>query len=245
MTGSLLQRTKRVFGGHALEASAAIRALFARPAGQAERLFMVFGRGRSGSTLLVNMLDAHPEVTCLGEILRYRTFFPVPYITNALSALPTPCRGFKLLSYQLRSNEVRVIHMRRDNLFSHAVSNIYATRRGAYHSTDRQARAHRRIHIDPGEIRSWMDGSRALLMFEREFLADMAPLEVVYERDLEDAARQAGTYAAAIDYLGLAAHPPVVTLEKVTPRDYPALISNYAEIRRALQGTEYAAYLPE
>ena len=209
--------------------------------------------------MLVDMLEQHPEVACLGEILRYGALAPARYVENRLGVLDGRVRGFKLLSYQLRSlsaagqsdlrawltgRGVRVIHLRRDNLFAHAVSNIYAARRGAYHSTDRGAAVHRVIHVEPAELRRRMDGSRALLAFEEAFLHGIERLELGYERDLEGPAARARAFAAVTGFLDLPPAAFEVGLTKVTPRDYRSLISNYDEIAAGLAGSADALFLP-
>lgn len=257
---SPLGRFKRALGGPLLEASAALRAARHPPADPGWRPFVVFGRGRSGSTLLVQMLEAHPELSCLGEILRYPPLSPVRYVENRLRALPTPRRGFKLLSYQVRGlrtaadraairvwlvdRDARVIRLRRENLFDHAVSNIYAARRGAYHSTDRRAGRHLRLRIEVAELRGWMEGSAALLSFEDDFLGDLPRLELGYERDLATGAARSAAFRAVADYLGVPHLDVQPSLQRVTPRDYRDLILNYREIEAGLGGTDLARYLP-
>ena len=38
--------------------------------------FVIFGRGRSGSTLLVSLLNSNPDIHCDGEILSRKKLFP-------------------------------------------------------------------------------------------------------------------------------------------------------------------------
>jgi hypothetical protein len=251
---------KRAFGGPLLEAAAATRALTRKGGRRDGPEFVIFGRGRSGSTMLVEMLDGHPDIACLGEILRYRALAPLFYLDNCLSGLAAPVRGFKLLSYQVRTScgpsarsrirerlidgGVKVLHIRRENLFGHAVSNIYAARRGAYHSTDARAGRHRRIRIEPQELLAWMRGSEDLLRFEEHFLAGMPRHDIVYERDLEPPAARAAAHAGVTDFLGVARGSFGVRLEPVTPRDYRMLILNYGEVEAGLRGTPYAQFLP-
>lgn len=251
---------KRNLGGSVLEARAMLRRLTdgSGVAVEERRPFILFGRGRTGSTVLVQMLDSHPDVTCLGEILRFRTLAPVTYINNSLASLKTRHQGFKLLSYQVRTlcspanqrrirdwileNDAKIVHLHRDSLLEHAISNIYAVRRRVYHSTDRKSAQHKPIHIEPAELAERMDGSLQLLDFERQFLDGLPTLEIVYERDLEDAASQRRTYEAILDYLGLEPQRFEVGLEKVTPRNYEELISNWAEIKRHFEGTAFERY---
>lgn len=256
------KRLKHLVGGYILESTAALQAsLLQNTINQKDyHPFIFFGRGRSGSTLLVEMLNAHPSVTCLGEILRYRTFAPVKYIDNCLNACGSDHRGFKLLSYQVKTlcspnkqasirrwledNNVTIFHLHRENTLNHAISNIYANRRNVYHSTNKQAKRHNSIHIAPDELLKWMDGSLRLLDFEKEFLDGLKYMNIIYERDLSDAEDQHKTYSAILEQLKLPHHEYTTKLKKVTPPDLKHLIINYAEIEQTLTNTAFEKYLP-
>lgn len=260
MKASRRHGLKHALGGHLLEARAFFEAIATRnDPDSPPSYFVFFGRGRSGSTLLVELLDGHPQIACLGEILRFRTFAPASYIRNCMKTCDAPRRGFKLLSYQVRTlcsparqsairdwmeeNRVTVFHLRRENLLRHAVSNIYAERRGAYHSTDKGAATRQSIHIEPEELLRWMDGSKALLEFELGFLEGLDRFEIVYEKHLSDAERQQQTYSEILAKLDLPHHPSSTTLKKVTPPDLRQLIENFSEIERALSGTAHEQHL--
>ncbi len=258
----MIKSLQHKFGGYLLEGNAIVQTFLSEQGkhNQGAVQFVLFGRGRSGSTLVVEMLDAHPLATCLGEILRYPTIAPIPYIQNRLSVCPTPVRGFKLLSYQVKElcsvrkqqairrwlmdNKATIFHLRRDNLLNHAVSNIYAARRGAYHSTDQHADKHQAILIEPDELLRWMDGSRSLLEFEMALLDGLERTDLVYERDLATPEAQTETHSRLLNALRLPTHDYRSTLKKVTPPDLRLLISNFDAIAEALRGTPYEQFLP-
>ena len=262
MKTTLNRRMKLAVGGPILEVAAAARVpLIARQRRKpAEQSFVLFGRGRSGSTVLVDLLDSHPDICCLGEVLRYPTFFPLSYVNRLLAEPDAPIRGFKLLSYQVRDmkrpahsdalrdwiveNQVRIFHMKRDDLLRHAVSNIYARRREAFHSTDRKADQFKRIEVTPSELLSWMSGSEQLVQFEEDWLGTLPRETIVYERDLSTVERQAATRRRVLNTFGLPADAGHETdLRPVTPRNLDALLSNFDEIRAALERTKYAHFL--
>lgn len=111
--------------------------------------FAIFGRGRSGSTVLTSLLNAHRHISCEGEILHDRVFFPRLHIDWCASRCQSEVYGFKLLSYQLRDvqpigNPARFlrslydggyqfIYLTRRNLLFHALSNLNARQNKFHH----------------------------------------------------------------------------------------------------------------
>lgn len=225
-----------------------------------ERRFVLFARGRSGTTLLLSLLDRHPAAACDGEILRRRARHPRGLI-EAREALTTPpVYGFKLLSYQLRSLQThwpnrralleglvndgfRVIYLRRRNLLRHALSGLYAEHRRRWHQTS-EAASHERFSIDRSDLFRWLDGSTQLARFEQRMLEALPHLALTYEDDLEDAAVHARTLHRVTGWLGLDPIDPQTTLQRTTPRRLDAFVDNAAEVRRWVAASPYARFLP-
>ena len=192
---------QRRFGGYLLEASSLIRSGMLRLQGAPapSSRFVIFGRGRSGSTLLVSMLDSHGQICCDGEVMWFRTLAPGDYLRRCLRNGKSPVSGCKLLSYQMRGihgmppstrflrdltdDGVTMIYLRRKNLIRHAVSNIYARKRRIYHSSQDQSGVHRKVHISLQEIESWIAGSEALGRYEAEVLNGVPHMALTYEAD--------------------------------------------------------------
>lgn len=248
---------KRQLGGYVLEAQSAWRGLGSTGTA-AEKRFVLFGRGRSGSTLLVQMLDSNPAIGCLDEILRFRTFMPVRMVDRELSRLDKSIRGFKLLSYQVRTlhgrhdrqlrdwmaqPDVCIFHLKRENILRHALSNVYADARHAYHSTDSSAARAMKITVTPETLFRWMCGSLELLEWEERYLGDLDRDEIVYERDLATPEAQAETLTRVSATLGVMSVPTEAPQRMVTPRDYGAFVANWSELHDAIRASEFSAYL--
>ncbi|MEM9980263.1 MAG: hypothetical protein AAF808_21770, partial [Cyanobacteria bacterium P01_D01_bin.2] len=80
------------------------RDLIQTQSNQSSQRFIIFGRGRSGSTALVSLLNCLPKVYCDGEILEQRVLWPQSYVkakAHTVQACAT-VYGCKILSYQLR-----------------------------------------------------------------------------------------------------------------------------------------------
>lgn len=261
-------KPKERFGGYLLESKAlldfAVKRLTRPDSKEPQRRFVLFGRGRSGSTLLVRMLDQHSDIECLGEILRCRVMRPQAYVDHCLGALSAPVAGFKLLSYQLReilelpaqpsgnaflkhlqAQGYRIVYTRRSNLFRHALSNLYAQKRRTYHQDAHSAStaASTQVVISPREMVEWMSGSERLDAYEQAALHGVEHLELIYERDLETPGQQDRTLSRVMAYLGVDAQRTIATLARTTPRDISQFIDNHEELLRELRKTRFATHI--
>lgn len=226
-----------------------------------ESRFVIFGRGRSGSTLLVRMLDQHRDITCLGELLRCRLVFPHAYRDRCLRLSATPCSGFKLLSYQvtqvmgvrpdsgylrqMQDEGFRVIYIHRDNYLRLAVSNMYARLRGRFHvdgavNSGEKTEAH---YFAPDELLQWMQGAATRTAEERELLRGVDYFDVLYERDLEAAESQEATIARLFRWFGVEEQAVSPSLRQATPRRLNTIIKNYDEVECTLRNSEFSRFL--
>jgi len=112
--------------------------------------FIIFAHYRTGSTLLANLLNCHPEIFCDTEIfLKFlkskfnKVFFPDLYITGKLAKKKNRIYGFDLKLYQLKElnicysdqqhqdfllnlyqNDCKILYLRRRNLFRQEASSL-------------------------------------------------------------------------------------------------------------------------
>lgn len=256
---------QRRLGGILLEAGSAGVALSRRLSGarRPDHRFIVFGRGRSGSTLLVSMLDNHPAITCAGEVLRFRTINPKAHLDRVLNAGTTPVSGAKLLSYQMRDihkmsyqvdflrkladEGVTIIYLVRENLVRHAISNIYARAQRIYHRKSGDAslvgQTRPKIMITVAEITAWIEGSAQLGEYEKAVLNDVPHRPLTYERDLSTPAARAITWADLLAQFELGFQPIRTTLQKITGDDLRQIIANHDELIDGLTNTPYSRFL--
>lgn len=255
---------QRKLGGILLEAHSTGQALqrHLKRIPKPEHRFILFGRGRSGSTLLVSMLDNHPAMTCAGEVLRFRTLNPTAHLNRVLDNGGRPVSGAKLLSYQMRSihnmppetdflrrladDGVTIIYLLRENLVRHAVSNIYARTQRVYHVTNGSTpQARPKITLTAAQISSWIDGSARLGDYEQSVLRNVPHLKLTYETNLATPAAREATWTNLLSVFGQNPQPLRTTLQKVTADDLRQVIENYDEVMSELSNTPYARYLPD
>ena len=255
---------QRNLGGVLLEVHSGGRALQARlrRIPKPEHRFVLFGRGRSGSTLLVSMLDNHPAMTCAGEVLRFRTLNPMAHLNRVLDAGGRPVSGAKLLSYQMRTihhmppdtdflrrlagNGVTIIYLQRENLVRHAVSNIYARSQRVYHLPNGSSAGPRpKITITARQISDWIEGSVRLGDYEQAVLRDVPHVPLTYESNLATPALREVTWSTLLSLFGQSPQPLRTTLQKVTADDLRLIIANHDELMADLSNSAYARFLPD
>jgi LPS sulfotransferase NodH len=224
--------------------------------------FVIFGRGRSGSTTLVSLLDSQQHVQCDDEILRRRVLFPRQHVQAMCARSHSPVYGCKILSYQvsevqpLRRREefvrdltrdgFRVLHLTRDNVVEHAVSNIRARQLG-FHRASADPAVDRRVTVARDELMHWIEQSEALARFEDAALAGVPHLALTYESALAHESLQQTTLQRVCAYLDLPQPAPGTRsrFAKISPPALRESVANYDQLVGFLRGTPYARWLPE
>lgn len=222
--------------------------------------FILFAQGRTGSTLLGDLLRSHSKVYFGDEILSTKVSSPRWTAERLRWRHARHAVGFHVKIYQLtddqgvadpgawlrgmHSHGWRVISLRRKNLLRHVLSNMTAQAANRYEeragSTDR---VRIRPHVDPGDLVHWMGVRAGVGAREAAALDGIQDLALTYETDLADPASWRDTMQRVFGYLDL---PPVevaTTLRKQNPGTLTDLIANYDEVAEAVRGTEYAPYL--
>ena len=145
------------------------------PKSEPEKKFVIFTVGRSGSTLLVNLLHSHEQIHCDDELYKRKLFSPIRYLRCKTLLSSKKIYGFKLNTYHFRDqkivnpkvfiNEVfeegyQIISLRRRNIVRQAISHMYALHRDIFHHKETHpvefvptlsAKANTHLHVDRGQ----------------------------------------------------------------------------------------------
>jgi len=232
--------------------------------GTGPRQLVVLTPGRSGSELLVSLLDGHPQIRCEGEILRVprrqARRYVIGHARRALDRGRTQGKraevyGWKLITSQLQWYPERypdptgflsactaagglLVVLRRRNRVNQALALIHGERSGFdFHSRDEFTP----MAVEPELLLAqlyWYDEADSWLV---ETTASLPHLPLFYEDDLTTAERQQATVAEICARLGLRFVPTEATLAPVAPADPLARVSNIQEVVAALAGTRYSA----
>jgi hypothetical protein len=220
--------------------------------------FVLFAQGRTGSTLLGDLLGDHPEVFFGHEIFQQ----PVRSTRWELAWLQgrhaRHVVGFHVKIYQLTDVQGvadagawlrrlhrrgwQVIALRRENLLRHVLSNMTALAADRYSDRSGQP-GPGKLHVDPDHLVHWMGVREQVGRAEERALEGIPHLALTYEHDLQDPGVWDTTSARAFEYLGLSAVPVSTNLRRQNVGGLPDLIENLAEVEGALHGTAYAKFL--
>lgn len=221
--------------------------------------FVLFGRGRSGTTALVSLLDGVKEIRCDGEILSNPVLLPQIYLRSCCANSSTLAYGCKILSYHIRDVQpllqrrrflqhldqagFKVIYLRRHNLFLHALSNIRARVSGYYQKKTDGPVESRVITVKSENVLDWMQRSERLAIYESELLRGLDILPITYEDDLQHSSQHQPTVDKICDFLGVPSSPVTSTYRKQSSGPWQDAIANHQELTKFLSKTPYAHYL--
>lgn len=223
--------------------------------------FILFGRGRSGTTALLSMLDDVPALHCEGEILHNYVPYPYRHVLGRSARTGAMGYGCKILSYQVRDVQTalehpeafihrlwdeggfQILYLRRTNLLRHALSNIRARREQFHQKMDGAPAQARALHVDPNRVVGWIRSSEALGTYEEQLLRDVPHLSLTYEEHIRDSEAHQETVDEICSFLGVESVPIESSYEKIAPSSLQAGVANYSELADRLKDTPYQRYL--
>lgn len=225
--------------------------------------FVIFGQGRTGSTLLTSLLNSHSEITCEGEILAGRVLNPLLYVTyRSRIQSASDVYGFKVKIYQLTHtqklylNDVinffqklsedkwQIIYLRRENLLRHAISNMIVENTGLYHRfSDNRVFWNKKIHVDYQQLLISMEKREKFQEAESCVLKHIDYVPLVYEKDLLDVDAQQKTVDMLCDLIGISRCPAQTNLVRINIGKLSNIVHNYQEIQAKIEQTRFSQFL--
>lgn len=249
--------------GYVFEIYSYLNLLIKRPQ-KPDSKFVIFGKSRSGSTLLVSLLNSNSQIYCDSEIFSRKVLFPYPFLKVRTLLGGKKVYGFKLLTYHLgdilnlntsekkqsflqfiNHQGFKFIYLKRENVLRQVLSNMYAHHRGRFHST-LQANVERRekIYVELQALQEHLYQHEYIdRLIETELLKDIPHFRLSYEKDLGDSRSFKATFKRLADYLSFQFQIPETTLVKVTPKNLDDLIENHKEVEKYLKSHGYERYL--
>lgn len=222
--------------------------------------FVVQSLGRSGSTLLTDLLAAHPLIECDGEILSHRLLITSPerLVRDRARLFPSKCYGFKIRPRHyadqsiadpaaflsgLSGNGWHIIHLERRNLLRIALSWVANERTKVVHRTVRDRTGVQRQHIPIDRLMRQLTRVAGDVEIERKALAAVPHHRLVYEDDLLAPDVRQASMDRLFGTLGLPPAPVSTKLVRLTSDRLEEFVENSDDVRAALRGTEWEQFL--
>jgi hypothetical protein len=219
------------------------------------RHFAIMSMGRTGSTLLVDLLGSHPQIECRGELINpmmgmFKDHPGLPlreFLDGHAYQTTRPIRGFKMpvnwiLYYpgileEFRRDAYRIVRLRRDDALEHFLS-VKLAKRNANWGSDRSYDVER-VTIPPWEWLNFVGMRHALEDAMDRFCAGLETLRVTYEEILQET-----THAAILEFLGADRRTLTTTTVRGRTRPTPEVVENYDALVRFFAASPYAPLFP-
>jgi LPS sulfotransferase NodH len=227
------------------------------------RRFIVLTRDRTGSNMLIQMLNSHPNVAADYEIfaklygqteqsILHKAFSKQPFYIKA--------KGFKIFYYHPQDsdskvvwellqpmNDLYVIHLKRRNILRTLISSRVAYNTGIYGvRSEKEATAFRnRIQpiIYPAEqLREHFEQTRNWEKSGQKTFENHPMISIDYE-DLVEYGEQ--TFKEVTDFIGVAFRRPRTDFKKQATQPLRSLLENYDELKSEFRGTRWGDFFDE
>lgn len=222
--------------------------------------FVVQSLGRSGSTLLTDLLAAHPQIECDGEILSHRLWITTPerLVRDRARLFPSKCYGFKMRPRHYDDQHIadpaaflkalhdegwHVVHLERRNLFRIALSWVANEQTKVVHRTMRDHSVRQRQHVPIAMLRRQLTRVAHDVAVEQQALSGVPHHRMVYEDDLLAADTRQASMDRLFEMFGLPPSPVATKLVRLTSDRLEDFVENHDEVRQGLRGTEWEKYL--
>lgn len=222
--------------------------------------FLIYSRPRSGTTLLVNVLNQAPHVRCDNELLHDLILRPVGFLRDLPKRAGPDIKayGVKLLSYQLMEVQrvtrpiaffdqltrmnYKVIHLTR-RTWDQTLSLVKAQHSGVYFGETHGAEG---FSINPETFLLSLRWNMRMLDYENEVMRHVDHIAIDYERDLKTPAARHTSVGELCRELGLEVQSSYETTLKPTGGKFGAQkIANMDEIVDRVRSEGLAHLLPD
>jgi LPS sulfotransferase NodH len=224
---------------------------------------IVLARSRTGSNLLVSLLNSHPLIRIRGEKcarLHGQDIYEV--LKTAFSARsPKVClAGFKLFYYHPNDQDsdllwqtlvalpnLKVIHLRRENILRTLLSRKIASVQDVWKNSGETADAEGvkprlTVHLSQGELEKGFTQTRGWEQWGEQLFREHAMHAVTYEELVED---RDETMERLFEFLGVEGWSTETVLEKQNTQRLSELIENYDDLCHAFQNTPWSGFFNE
>lgn len=217
--------------------------------------FAIVCMGRTGSSLLVNLLNSHPDIECQGELFRPATAFSKfpgmsrrEFLEKHAYEGDLPIRGFKMpfdwildhpcIFDDFRHLGYKILRLNRRNALSHFVSIKLAQLNNNWGS--RHPYSIGKTSVDAVELYQFIGSRHSCNTVLDRFSAPLECITLHYETIMAPQ-----SHADVLQFLG--ARPHALTTDTIKQRSRPLAeaIENIAELELALGQTRMAELMKD
>ena len=227
-----------------------------------DKRFMIVTTGRTGSELLVDLLNSQPGIFCDGEILNDRRLSAQRFVAgrSAKAAMGgAQAYGCKLVQRHfgfqptferddflsgMHDQGYELIYLRRENTLAQALSAAIG-RHGRWHWHQGEKASFTPATIDPVELLGLaflFDECDQYLQF---LLQPLTHMSITYEDDLVGQAAQQATVDRICARLGIASVAGSTKFVRLSPRLLEDRLVNYDEVAAVVRASRFAKYLSD
>jgi hypothetical protein len=222
--------------------------------------FMIYGRPRSGTTLLVRLMDQIPGVRCDGELLHFFLLSPSGFLRNLprRAGSGVHAYGVKVLSYQLMEiQRVRrplaffdrlnrygygVVHLTR-NTWDQTLSLMKAQESGLYFSDT--ATGTKTLRLDPERFLDLLRWNEKMLDYEKSVMSHVEHFGIHYDHDLREPSRHQQTIEALCAHLDVPSADVDVAMRRTGGESGLQKVDNMEELAARIRHSELAHLVPD
>ena len=236
-----------------------------------EQKFIIFGQGRTGSTLLLQLVNCSENVYCDGEI--YSTEFPFRiwrkglakklYLKIRSKAYRAKIYGCRIKIYDLYRHQSmstdesiafintlakdgwKIIHLTRTNKFRQCLSSLVAEERNVYHFRDKRTATRQKVTIKTEEIHERIKLLHIFDQQEHDSLKDISFLSVNYEEDLENQNNHQATLNKICAFLNIPEVETKIQLTRTSAKTLESYIENHEAVKSVLMSENLQHYHSE
>jgi len=236
---------------------------FVIPENHNRRRVIIFGQGRTGSTLLENLIcstgyfDENGEIFC-NNILDVTS--PIKFLLGISKKNRNNHFIFHLKIYHLTRDRKKninpysflkelekrgwfIIHLSRRNKLKHALSNVLVKHRGnKYHKYDNSVEKYQ-INLNLAHLEEEVELRIAYDQQEQIALKGIKHIRVVYEDELMETKNHQVTIDKILDYIQLNPKPVKTKMKRINSFFIEDIILNFSELTTLLKKKGWLDYL--
>lgn len=242
--------------------SVALHTVFAPVGHYSYRRFVVLTRDRTGSNMLIQMLNSHPNIAADYEIFAKLYGKSAQSILNkAFARQPfyIKAKGFKIFYYHPQDDsgaiwdiiqsmdDLYVIHLKRRNILRTLVSSRIAYSTGVYGIRTHKEETNYRKKVNPiiypfDRLRHDFIQTKEWERYGEDKFNDHPMLSIYYEDMVND---RNATFNTITDFLGLSRKEPRTDFKKQGTKRLHEMLENYDQLKRSFIGTEWEVFFDE